>query len=201
MDYTSVLLLIDNYDSFTHNLARYFVELGQDVMVVRNDEYDLEQLRDLSPDYLVISPGPCTPKQSGMSQPAIRYFSQSIPVLGVCLGMQAIAAEFGAKIGQANCIMHGKVSDLYHKKSSLFDQVPSPHKITRYHSLVVESNTLPKCFDLTAWTQDEQGNVQDIMAIEHRLLPIYGVQYHPESVMTEFGHEVLKNFLNSSKTK
>jgi anthranilate synthase/aminodeoxychorismate synthase-like glutamine amidotransferase len=192
-------LLIDNYDSFTHNLARYFVELDQEVRIVRNDQMTLAQMSSLAPDYLVISPGPCTPQQSGMSMSAIRHFSKSIPILGVCLGMQAIAAEFGGKIVQAASIMHGKTSPLFHQQSVLFDRTPNPIRVTRYHSLVVDINSVPNEFEVSAWTQDKYGKKEDIMAIEHKALPIYGVQYHPESVMTEYGHQLLKNFLLSPK--
>lgn len=190
-----MLLLIDNYDSFTYNLARYFEELGQSVVVIRNDQLTIDQMQAMNPSYLVISPGPCTPLQSGLSREAIRYFSGKIPILGVCLGMQTIAVVFGGRVVQASSILHGKISPLFHKESVLYRQLPNPHNVTRYHSLVIDPLQIPDGFNITAWTQNSDGQVEDIMAVEHQELGIYGVQYHPESVMTEYGHDVLKNFL------
>lgn len=195
-----MLLLIDNYDSFTFNLARYFQELGQSVVVVRNDQLNIDQMAEMEPQYVVISPGPCTPKQSGVSREAVRYFSGRVPILGVCLGMQTIAEVFGGRIVQASSIQHGKVSAVYHNGLTLYDQIPSPYNVTRYHSLVVDPKQIPEAFRVIAWTQRCDRSVEDIMAFEHRDLPIFGVQYHPESVMTEYGHAVLKNFLISPKS-
>ena len=187
-----MLLLIDNYDSFTHNLARYFVELGQRVNVVRNDQIDCHEIAKLKPDYLVISPGPCTPDQAGVSLQAIEHFSGKIPLLGVCLGHQAIGQVFGAKVVRASNIKHGKTSLIKHHNSPLFDKVPSPFVATRYHSLLLEQNSIPAEFSVSAWCE-ESGT--EVMAIEHATLPLAGVQFHPESLLTEFGQQILANFL------
>ena len=193
-----MLLLIDNYDSFTHNLARYFVELGQHVNVVRNDEVNCQDIADLKPDYLVISPGPCTPDQAGISLQAIEQFAGKIPLLGVCLGHQAIGQVFGAKVVRANNIKHGKTSLIKHLNSPLFENVPSPFVATRYHSLLLEQNSIPAEFVVSAWCE-ESGT--EVMAIEHTSLALAGVQFHPESLLTEFGQQILANFLRHTQLK
>lgn len=189
-----MLLLIDNYDSFTHNLARYFVELGLEVEVIRNDHIDCSQIRQLQPDYLVFSPGPCTPDKSGVTLKAIEEFAQSIPMLGVCLGHQAIGQVFGAKVVRAQNIKHGKTSVLHHNESPLFQKVSNPFTATRYHSLLLDNQSIPSGFDITAWCAET--DKQEVMAFEHQELPIMGVQFHPESLLTEFGHQILSNFVD-----
>lgn len=191
-----MLLLIDNYDSFTHNLSRYFTELGQDVKVVRNDQITCADIADLAPEYLVISPGPCTPNEAGVSLEAIRTFAGQLPILGVCLGHQAMGQVFGAKVVRARQIMHGKTSDMAHSNSVLFSKVENPFTATRYHSLVLDPESLPQEFAVTAWVE-EQGE-KTVMAIEHREWPLYGVQFHPESMLTRSGHQILQNFLHSA---
>ena len=191
-----MLLLIDNYDSFSHNLARYFVELGQTVNVVRNDQISIQEIERLQPEYLVLSPGPCTPNEAGISLDAVKAFAGRIPMLGVCLGHQTIAQAFGAKIVGANSVMHGKTSQLEHNRSKLFNQVNQSFRVTRYHSLVVEPGSLSQDFDVTAWVDSSERNKREIMAIEHKSLTLMGVQFHPESLMTEFGHQILANFLH-----
>lgn len=203
-----MLLLIDNYDSFTHNLARYFEELGQKVLVVRNDKISCAEIRSLKADYLVFSPGPCTPSTAGITLEAIKEFAGVIPILGVCLGHQAIGQVFGAKVIKARQIKHGKTSSIYHARSTLFKDVPLPFVATRYHSLALDGDSIPDDFIVTAWCSDE-GNIKHddlfkktkeqkvVMAIEHKTQPIYGVQFHPESLLTEFGHHILNNFLCS----
>ncbi|MEP0175290.1 MAG: aminodeoxychorismate/anthranilate synthase component II [Paraglaciecola sp.] len=199
-----MLLLIDNYDSFTHNLARYFVELGQDVNIVRNDQVSCDDIAALTPQYLVFSPGPCTPNEAGITLEAIRHFAGKIPILGVCLGHQAIGQVFGARVINANKVIHGKTDQVFHSSSILFKSIKSPFRATRYHSLLLQAQTIPKEFKVTAWCGDEQfhpelkTNVKvagEVMAIEHKSLPIFGVQFHPESLLTEYGHELLNNFL------
>jgi anthranilate synthase/aminodeoxychorismate synthase-like glutamine amidotransferase len=203
-----MLLLIDNYDSFTHNLAHYFEELGQEVVVVRNDEIDCVKIHALCPDYLVFSPGPCTPDSSGVTLEAIKLFAGLIPILGVCLGHQAIGQVFGANVIKAQQIRHGKTSQIFHSHSTLFKNVPMPFAATRYHSLVIDSVSISDDFKITAWcgnNENVKNNVlcqympeeTEIMAIEHKTLPIFGVQFHPESLLTEFGHRILNNFLSS----
>ncbi|MCF6298668.1 MAG: aminodeoxychorismate/anthranilate synthase component II [Thiomicrorhabdus sp.] len=190
-----MLLMIDNYDSFTYNLVQYFGELGQEVEVYRNDHISIEEIEKLDPQYLVISPGPCTPNEAGISVDAIRYFAGKIPIMGVCLGHQSIAQAFDGKVVRAKQVMHGKVSNVYHHNIGMFAGLPNPVQTTRYHSLVVEQETLPSCLEVTAWVQDAQGNLDEIMGIRHKTLPIEGVQFHPESILTEQGHAMLKNFL------
>jgi len=185
-----MLLMIDNYDSFTWNLVQYFGELGAFVKVVRNDEVTLNDIAALAPSYLVISPGPCSPAQAGVSVAAIRAFAGKIPILGVCLGHQAIGEAFGGKVVHARQIMHGKTSPVYHRGEGLFAGLPNPVVCTRYHSLAVERETLPEVLEITAWTEDGE-----IMGLRHREWPIEGVQFHPESILTEHGHAMLKNFL------
>ncbi|CAC9449224.1 Anthranilate synthase, amidotransferase component (EC 4.1.3.27) @ Para-aminobenzoate synthase, amidotransferase component (EC 2.6.1.85) [uncultured Gammaproteobacteria bacterium] len=188
--------MIDNYDSFTYNLVQYFGELGQVVEVRRNDEITVTEIEKLAPEFLVISPGPCTPNEAGISIEAIKHFSGKIPMLGVCLGFQAMAQAFGGKIIGAKKIMHGKVSKIHHTGKGVFSSLNNPLNATRYHSLVAEQSSLPDCFEITAWTEDEQGKIDEIMGIQHKEMTIEGVQFHPESILTEQGHEMLGNFLN-----
>jgi len=190
-----MLLLIDNYDSFTYNLVHYFQKLGQEVEVYRNDAISIDAIHCLAPAYIVISPGPCTPNEAGLSLSIIEKFAGQIPILGVCLGHQAIAQCFGGKIIRASQPMHGKTSLIYHQNQGMFTGLPQGFAATRYHSLVADKNTLPKCFQITAWTQTKEDI--EIMAIKHSQLPIEGVQFHPESILTENGHDLLKNFLRN----
>lgn len=190
-----MLLMIDNYDSFTWNLVQYFGELGQEVVVRRNDEIALDEIAALAPRGLVISPGPCTPNEAGVSLAAISRFAGVIPILGVCLGHQAIAQAFGGRVVRARRVMHGKTSSIRHTGRGLFKGLPDPLTVTRYHSLVVEPESLPDGFELTAWTETGEGRVDEIMAMQHRHLPLYSVQFHPESILTQGGHRLLQNFL------
>ena len=189
------LVMVDNYDSFTYNLVQYFGELGADVRVVRNDEITTEQLAALKPDKIVISPGPCTPKEAGISVDVIQSFAGKLPILGVCLGHQSIGYAFGGNIIHAKSIMHGKTSLVYHHDQGVFKGLNNPFTATRYHSLVIEQSSLPECLEVTAWTQDEAGNIDEIMGVRHKTLDIEGVQFHPESILTEHGHDMLRNFL------
>jgi len=189
------VVMVDNYDSFTYNLVQYFGELGADVTVLRNDEVTVEDIKALNPDKIVISPGPCTPKEAGISVETILTFAGNKPILGVCLGHQSIGYAFGGDIVHAKSIMHGKVSDVYHNDVGVFKGLNNPFVATRYHSLVIDQKTLPGCLEVTAWTQDEQGNVDEIMGVRHKTLDIEGVQFHPESILTEHGHDMLRNFL------
>lgn len=191
-----MLLLIDNYDSFTHNLARYFCELGQDVVVKRNDQLSITDIRNMAPEYLVLSPGPCTPNESGICLQAIEQFAGDIPTLGVCLGHQAIGQVFGANVRRATRVMHGKTSKIRHTNTALFADIPQSFNVTRYHSLVLEPESIPTEFTVSALSEDTQGQ-QEVMAIEHKTKAICGVQFHPESVMTEYGHQLLDNFLRN----
>ncbi|MDX8126999.1 aminodeoxychorismate/anthranilate synthase component II [Methylomonas sp. OY6] len=189
------LVMVDNYDSFTYNLVQYFGELGADVVVVRNDEVTVEDIEGLRPDKIVISPGPCTPKEAGISVETIHRYAGKYPILGVCLGHQSIGYAFGGNIIHAKQIMHGKVSPVYHKDLGVFKGLSNPFTATRYHSLVIEQATMPDCLEVTAWTQDEAGNIDEIMGVRHKTLDIEGVQFHPESILTEHGHDMLRNFL------
>ena len=189
------LVMVDNYDSFTYNLVQYFGELGADVQVVRNDEITTEQLAALKPDKIVISPGPCTPKEAGISVDVIQSFAGKLPILGVCLGHQSIGYAFGGNIIHAKSIMHGKTSLVYHHDQGVFKGLNNPFTATRYHSLVIEQSSLPECLEVTAWTQDEAGNIDEIKGVRHKTLDIEGVQFHPESILTEHGHDMLRNFL------
>jgi len=191
-----MLLMLDNYDSFTYNLVQYFGELGADVHVHRNDKITIEEIEALNPEKIVISPGPCTPNEAGVSLDVIKHFSGKKPILGVCLGHQSIGQAFGGDIVHAGEIMHGKTSLVYHDNSSVFKGLDNPFKATRYHSLVIDKKSIPDCFEITAWTQTADGELDEIMGIKHKTLPIEGVQFHPESILTEQGHELLKNFLN-----
>lgn len=190
-----MLLMIDNYDSFTWNLVQYFGELGQEVAVHRNDQITLEQIEALDPERIIISPGPCTPDEAGISMETIAHFSGKKPILGVCLGHQSMGQVFGGKVVRARQVMHGKVSPVYHKSRGVFAGLPNPVTTTRYHSLVIEKESLPDCFEITAWTQLEDGSMDEIMGIHHKTLPLEGVQFHPESIMTDCGHDMLDNFL------
>ena len=188
-----MLLMLDNYDSFTYNLVQYFAELGQDVKVFRNDKISVTEIDEMKPDYIVISPGPCTPNEAGVSLEIVHYFQGKIPLLGVCLGHQSIAQAFGGKIMHAKKIMLGKTSKIGHDNQGVFANLSNPFTATRYHSLVVERESCPEYFDITAWSTDDN----EIMGIKHKTLPIEGVQFHPESILTEHGHDLLKNFLET----
>jgi len=190
-----MILMIDNYDSFTFNLVQYLGELGAEVVVHRNDQIDVEGVRRLAPDGIVISPGPCTPNEAGVSLDVIRAFSGEIPLLGVCLGHQAIGQAFGGRVVHAKAIMHGKTSMVFHSGVGVFEGLDNPFEATRYHSLVIEQATLPDCLEVTAWTRDESGAMDEIMGVRHRSLPVEGVQFHPESILTRHGHDLLRNFL------
>ena len=190
-----MILMIDNYDSFTYNLVQYIGELNYNVVVARNDAITVEKIKHLKPSKIIISPGPCSPDQAGISLDIVNYFHQTIPILGVCLGHQTIAQAFGTKIVHARNVMHGKTSLIHHKQNGLFKKIPSPYTVMRYHSLVAQEESLADCFEITAWTEDENGAKDEIMGISHKDLPILGVQFHPESISTEFGYDLLGNFL------
>jgi len=189
------VVMIDNYDSFTYNLVQYFGELGAKVTVVRNDQVTVADIEKLAPDKLVVSPGPCTPKEAGISVEAILKFAGKTPILGVCLGHQSIGYAFGGNIVHAKSIMHGKTSLVYHHNQGVFKGLNNPFTATRYHSLVIEQESIPDCLEITAWTQDEAGKLDEIMGVRHKQLDIEGVQFHPESILTEHGHDMLRNFL------
>ncbi len=189
------VLMIDNYDSFTYNLVQYLQELGAEVLVHRNDQISLEEIEALNPDRLMISPGPCTPNEAGISIAAIKHFAGKLPILGVCLGHQSIGQAFGGQVVRARQVMHGKTSPIYHSGQGVFRDLPSPYTATRYHSLVVEKDSLPDCLEMTAWTLKDDGSVDEVMGMRHKTLPIEGVQYHPESILSEHGHALLENFL------
>ncbi len=191
----AVLLMIDNYDSFTFNLVQYFGELGEEVQVVRNDALTVAQIAALAPSHIVISPGPCTPNEAGVSLEVLTVLSSTVPVFGVCLGHQSIGQAFGGKVVRARQIMHGKTSMIHHTGKGVFRGLPNPFEATRYHSLVVERASLPDCLEITAWTQDEGGGFDEIMGLRHRELDVEGVQFHPESILTQHGHDLLRNFL------
>ena len=191
-----MILMIDNYDSFTYNVVQYLGELGCDVKVVRNDMVSLKDIEIMEPEKIVISPGPCTPKEAGISIEAIDYFHKKLPILGICLGHQSIGSAFGGKIIKAKKIMHGKTSKIHHDQSFIFKDLPSPYIATRYHSLVIEQETIPDCLEVIARTISEDKKDDEIMAIRHKDCHTYGVQFHPESIMSEHGHQILKNFLD-----
>ena len=193
------VLMIDNYDSFTYNLVQYLQELGAEVLVHRNDQISIDEIEALNPDRLMISPGPCTPNEAGISIAAIQHFAGKLPILGVCLGHQSIGQAFGGKVVRARQVMHGKTSPIYHSGVGIFRNLPSPYTATRYHSLVVEKDSLPDCLEMTAWTCHEDGSVDEVMGMRHKTLPIEGVQYHPESILSEHGHALLENFLNNEQ--
>lgn len=185
-----MLLFIDNYDSFTYNIVQYFTELGQEVAVLRNDDITLEEIEALNPQYLVIGPGPCSPKEAGISVAAMRHFAGRLPIMGVCLGHQTIGEAFGGRIVRAKTLMHGKVSPVSHSGKGMFKGLPNPVTCTRYHSLVIDRNTMPECLEVTAWTEDGE-----IMGVRHKEYAVEGVQFHPEALLTEHGHDMLNNFL------
>jgi anthranilate synthase/aminodeoxychorismate synthase-like glutamine amidotransferase len=187
--------MIDNYDSFTFNLVHYFQTLGQEVLVRRNDQITLEEITTLAPQYLVISPGPCDPDSAGLSLDIIKTFAGKIPLLGVCLGHQCIAQHFGAKIKRAKQVMHGKTSHIQHQEKGLFNQLDNPLQVARYHSLIVDKNSLPTVLEISAWTVTQDNKLDEIMALQHTSLPIVSVQFHPEAILTNQGHQLLANFL------
>ena len=195
-----MVLVIDNYDSFTYNLVQYLLELGEEVIVHRNDEISLDRIREANPQQIVISPGPCTPNEAGISVDCIKEFGSSIPILGVCLGHQSIAQAFGGKIVRANQVMHGKTSSIKHDSRGVFANLEGSFIATRYHSLVVEERSLPDCLEVSAWSNDE-GSLKEIMAVRHRELAVEGVQFHPESILSEHGYQILKNFLDLSQSE
>ncbi|HBN14208.1 MAG: anthranilate/aminodeoxychorismate synthase component II [Gammaproteobacteria bacterium] len=190
-----MILMIDNYDSFTWNIVQYLGELGADVQVYRNDAISLADIEKLAPQKIVISPGPCTPSEAGISIDVIKSFAGKIPLLGVCLGHQAIGQAYGGDVIRARQVMHGKLSPVYHQNVGVFSGLPSPFTATRYHSLVIDSKTLPDCLEVTAWTQLPDGSVDEIMGVRHKTLDVEGVQFHPESILSEHGHQLLQNFL------
>ncbi|MFO1388844.1 anthranilate synthase component II [Cellvibrio sp.] len=190
-----MILMIDNYDSFTYNLVQYLGELGADVKVVRNDEITIEEIAALAPEKIVISPGPCTPTEAGVSVDTIKTFAGKIPLLGVCLGHQSIGQALGGKVIRAPYVMHGKTSQVYHNNTGVFTGLKNPFQATRYHSLVIEKESIPECLEITAWTQNEDGSMGEIMGVKHKTLAVEGVQFHPESILTEQGHDMLRNFL------
>lgn len=190
-----MVLMLDNYDSFTYNLVQYLLELGCEVTTWRNDEVGIADIQSLAPSHIVISPGPCTPNEAGISLQVLESFAGAIPILGVCLGHQSIGQHFGGKVVRAREVMHGKTSQIFHSAQGVFDGLPSPLVQTRYHSLIVEEQSLPECLEVTAWTQTDAGARDEIMGLRHRTLPVEGVQFHPESILSEHGHQMLKNFL------
>ena len=193
-----MILMIDNYDSFTWNIVQYLGELGASVQVHRNDAITVSQIEALMPEKIVISPGPCTPNEAGVSMEVIRHFAGSVPLLGICLGHQAIGQVFGGGIVRAGQVMHGKLSEIHHTGAGVFSQLPTPFTATRYHSLVIDADTLPDVLEVTAWTENEDGSREEIMGVRHRSLAVEGVQFHPESILSEHGHRLLKNFLDLS---
>ena len=190
-----MMLMIDNYDSFTYNLVQYLGELGADVVVHRNDQITIEDIEKLNPERIMVSPGPCTPNEAGVSMQAIEHFAGKLPILGVCLGHQSIGQVFGGKIIHAKEIMHGKTSMIHHNNTGVFKGLTNPYEATRYHSLVIEKESLPECLEITAWTENTDGSIDEIMGVKHKELAIEGVQFHPESILTEHGHDLLKSFL------
>lgn len=191
-----MILMIDNYDSFTYNIVQYLGELGANVKVVRNDMISIDDITKMNPEKIVISPGPCTPNEAGISIETINKFSGEIPILGICLGHQSIGQAFGGKIIQAKEIMHGKTSKIIHQNDNIFSEINNPFIATRYHSLVIEKESIPDCLEIIAWTKDEEDEIDEIMAVKHKEKKVYGVQFHPESIASEFGHKLLDNFLN-----
>jgi len=192
------IVMIDNYDSFTYNVVQYLGELGAEVVVYRNDEISIAEIEKLDPQQIVVSPGPCTPDEAGISVAAIRHFAGIKPMLGICLGHQSIAQAFGGQIVRAKRVMHGKTSMIYHHNCGLFQGLPNPFEATRYHSLVIAQESLPECLEVTAWTLDETGEMEEIMGVRHRQMRVEGVQFHPESILTQYGHDLLRNFLQTT---
>jgi anthranilate synthase component 2 len=192
-----MILMIDNYDSFTYNVVQYLAELKADVRVFRNDEITLAEIEELAPEKIVISPGPCTPNEAGISLDCIKTFAGRIPILGICLGHQSIGQSFGGKIVRAKQVMHGKTSMIHHNNTGVFQGLSNPFEATRYHSLVIEQSSMPACLEVNAWTQNEDGSMDEIMGVRHTELAIDGVQFHPESILTQHGHDLLQNFLES----
>jgi len=192
-----MILMIDNYDSFTYNVVQYLAELGSDIRVVRNDELTVEQVKSLSPEKIVVSPGPCTPNEAGISVSLIKEMAGVVPILGICLGHQSIGQAFDGDVIRAHDVMHGKLSDMYHNGQGVFRGLSTPFEATRYHSLVVDKNTLPECLEVTAWTQTPDGQLDEIMGIRHKEYSIEGVQFHPESILSQHGHDLLRNFLEN----
>ena len=190
-----MILMVDNYDSFTYNVVQYLAELKADVQVHRNDQITIAEIEALAPEKIVISPGPCTPNEAGISVEAIKHFAGKIPILGICLGHQSIGQAFGGEIVRAKQVMHGKTSMIQHKNTGVFSGVTNPFEATRYHSLVINQNTLPACLEVTAWTQNDDGTLDEIMGVRHKELAVEGVQFHPESILTQHGHDLLNNFL------
>ena len=190
-----MLLMIDNYDSFTYNVVQYLGELGADVHVVRNDEIAVDDIEALAPSQIVISPGPCTPNEAGISMAVIEQYAGRLPILGICLGHQCIGQVFGGRVVRARKVMHGKTSPIYHRDEGVFRGLSTPFEATRYHSLVVEKESLPDCLEITAWTRTEDGEMDEIMGLRHREMQVEGVQFHPESILTAHGHDLLRNFL------
>lgn len=190
-----MLLMIDNYDSFTYNIVQYLGELGADVHVVRNDEITVDDITALAPEKIVLSPGPCTPNEAGISMAVVQQWAGKLPILGICLGHQSIGQVYGGKVVRARKVMHGKTSPIHHRGQGVFRGLSQPFEATRYHSLVVEKDSLPSCLEITAWTETESGDVDEIMGLRHRELALEGVQFHPESILTAHGHDLLRNFL------
>lgn len=188
--------MVDNYDSFTFNIVQYLLELGQEVKVVRNDELDLEAIRRLTPGRIVISPGPCTPREAGISVPLINAFAERVPILGICLGHQCIAAALSGNVIRARQVMHGKTSTIEHSGRGVFAGLPNPYQVTRYHSLVIDPTRLPDDLEMTAWVAGDESVSREIMGVQHKSWPLHGVQFHPESIMSEHGHALLQNFLH-----
>jgi anthranilate synthase component 2 len=190
-----MLLMIDNYDSFTYNVVQYLGELGMETTVVRNDEIDIAAIEEMAPEKIVISPGPCTPNEAGISMAVIETFAGRVPLLGICLGHQSIGQVYGGRVVRARQVMHGKTSPIHHRGEGVFRGLSNPFEATRYHSLVIERESLPDCLEITAWTQTEDGDMDEIMGVRHRELGVEGVQFHPESILTAHGHDLLRNFL------
>ena len=192
-----MILMIDNYDSFTYNVVQYLAELKADVKVYRNDEITIAEIEKLAPEKIVISPGPCTPNEAGVSVECINAFGGKIPILGICLGHQSIGQVFGGKIIRAKQVMHGKTSMIHHDNTGVFKDLSNPFEATRYHSLVIEQSSMPDCLEVNAWTENDDGSLDEIMGVRHKQLAIEGVQFHPESILTQHGHDLLNNFLES----
>ena len=196
-----MILMIDNYDSFTYNVVQYLAELGGDVKVVRNDELSIADIEALAPQKIVVSPGPCTPNEAGISLAAIEHFAGRIPLLGICLGHQSIGQAFGGKVVRAREVMHGKVSAIHHNNGGVFQGLSNPFEATRYHSLVIEKDSLPDCLEITAWTETDDGEVDEIMGLRHKTLDVEGVQFHPESILSQHGHDLLRHFLQDEASE